>query len=66
MSLFMLDIERCKQILGDRATHLSDEQILAFRDSLYSAVNLIFDHLQKKEMKKNEQYQNEHITPATI
>ena len=62
----MLTLERCKQLLGDRATHLTDEQILGFRDSLYKAVNLILDHLQKKEMKKNEQYQNENTKPVTI
>jgi len=62
----MLTLERCKEILGSRASHLTEEQVLTLRDSLYSAVNLIFDHLQKKEMKKNEQYQNENINPVTI
>jgi hypothetical protein len=62
----MLSLERCRKILGDRSKNLSDEQVAVLRDSLYSAVNLIFDNLQKKEMKKNEQYQNENVIPATI
>ncbi len=50
----MLTIERCKEILDEKATHLNDEQVIALRDSLYSVVNLIFDNLQKKEIKKDE------------
>ena len=51
----MLPIERCKEILGERAAHLSDAQVVSIRDSLYSIVNLIFDNLQKKEIKKDEE-----------
>ncbi len=47
----MLTLTRCKEILGERATHLSDEQILTLRDSLYGIVNLIFDNIEKKEVK---------------
>lgn len=50
----MLTIERTKQILGARSTNLTDKQIENLRDSLYSIVNLIFDNLQKKEIKKDE------------
>ncbi len=62
----MLTIERCRKILAERATNLTDEQVAVLRDSLYGAVNLIFDHLQKKEMKKDEQYKNETLNPVTI
>ena len=44
----MLSLEQCKEILGDKSVHLTDEQVLSFRDSLYSIVNLIFDNLEKK------------------
>lgn len=56
----MLSVEQSKKILGKKATHLNDEQILALRDSLYSIVNLIFDNLQKKQIKKDEK--NEYAT----
>jgi hypothetical protein len=62
----MLSIEQCRKTLGEKAAKLTDEQLVVLRDSLYSTVNLIFDHLQKKEMKKNEKNQNENLTPATI
>lgn len=52
----MLSIERCKEILGERGTQLSDEQVLTLRDSLYGIINLIFDNIEKKEAKKVEQY----------
>lgn len=31
----MIPIEKCKEILGDNAIDLSDEQIIELRDSLY-------------------------------
>lgn len=48
----MLSTTRCKEILGERGTHLSDEQVLTLRDSLYGIINLIFDNIKKKEFKK--------------
>jgi|CXWL01.1.fsa_nt_gi hypothetical protein len=51
----MLSIERCKEILGERGTQLSDEQVLTLRDSLYGIINLIFDNMEKKDAKKIEQ-----------
>ncbi|HEY4505801.1 MAG TPA: hypothetical protein VJG67_03880 [Candidatus Paceibacterota bacterium] len=62
----MISIEQCRKTLGERADKLTDEQLVILRNSLYSTVNLIFDHLQKKEMKKNKKYQNENIIPASI
>lgn len=48
----MLTITRCKEILGERGTHLNDEQVLKLRDSLYGIINLIFDNIEKKTIKK--------------
>ena len=48
----MLTIERCKEILGERGTQLSDEQVLTLRDSLYGIINLIFDNIEKKTIKQ--------------
>lgn len=56
----MVTTQRCKEILGERAAHLSDAQVVALRDSLYGIVNLIFDNLQKKEIKNYEK--NEYAT----
>lgn len=50
----MITIERCREILGDPGTHLSDGQILTLRDSLYGVVNLIFNNLEQKEVKSEE------------
>lgn len=54
----MLPLEQCRKILGERAAHLNDGQIIALRDSLYRAVNLIFDHIEKRILK-NEVNENE-------
>jgi len=49
----MITAERCKEILGERGTQLSDEQVLTLRDSLYGIINLIFDNIEKKVIKQD-------------
>jgi tRNA A22 N-methylase len=50
----MISIQKCREILGDKSAHLSDEQVLSLRDSLYSILNLIFDSMAKKEAQNVE------------
>lgn len=39
----MLSIEKCRQVLGDRAIDMTDEQIMKVRDSLYALVEMTLD-----------------------
>ena len=52
---FMLTLERCKKILGDKAIGLSDETIEAMRDELYIGANLAFEHFQKSNSSTKEE-----------
>ncbi len=39
----MLSIEKCREILGDKAIDMSDEQIIELRDSLYNLGEMALD-----------------------
>lgn len=47
----MLTIYQCREILKEKASCLTDGEVLALRDSLYGIINLIFDHLEKRQSK---------------
>ncbi len=41
----LLSIERCRELLGDDASTLSDHQIGGLRDALYALGNTVLDNL---------------------
>jgi len=51
----MLSIEKCREILGDEAVNIQDEELIELRRQLYNMVELIFDDwLNGKIIKKKE------------
>ncbi|MDD3101573.1 MAG: hypothetical protein PHE59_00270 [Patescibacteria group bacterium] len=50
----MLDLEKCREIIGKEAKNLTDQQIESIRDNLYAQAYIIFDFWQKDEIKHNK------------
>ena len=39
----MIPIQKCREVLGDQATGMTDEELTELRQQLYGMVELIFD-----------------------
>lgn len=48
----MLSIEKCREELGDISKHMSDEEIIKIRDSLYALRELVLDDYFESLKKK--------------
>jgi hypothetical protein len=48
----MLTIEQCRQLLGEKEKHYSDEQLLELRATLYGMAYSLIDKFKKEPKKR--------------
>ena len=45
----MLSLDRCRELLGDRADGMGDAQVVEVRDNLYALADLLIDVYLKED-----------------
>lgn len=49
----MLSLERCRELLGEKAKYYSDEQLKDLRATLYGMAHMLIEKFQKEPEKRD-------------